>query len=185
MKTSVVLTLAVAACIVALSAASASAAVEFRSSISPETIVGIGGVQTFELGGNTVKCAELSHEDSSQVFPTEQLKEKVHYELCEGGKMAQTGKVLCLEYNFHSNGSITTTECKFEFPSCKIIVPEQGPLSGISYTNVGSSIVVKAAIKGITYKAGEGCPNAGSGKNGEYKGEIKDKGKNGAALEVK
>lgn len=185
MITKLALLATVSVCLFVAWSTSAVAAVEFRSKATVETVKGKGTTaQEFKLGHNLVKCGELKHEDSSQKFPTEQLKEKVIYALCaEGG--VETLATTCAEYNFHSNGTMTPSECKFESGLCKIKLVGNSPLGKVSYVNSSGRLEVKAAITGLEFSSSLGCPFNESGKTGEYTGTILDEGESGGTLEVK
>jgi hypothetical protein len=190
--TKTALVLAAALCLLATSTSVASAA-RFTSTVAKEAVTLSGGAQVFEEKGSAAKCSAVSGESAAITFPTEQIVSSMNYTTCEVPGLGKATAV-CATFNFHSTGevkggvdtagSLTTGECKFEVVGgiCKIVVPPQ-LATILTYTNVSPNFTIKLAVVGLKYKSSAGCIGfEREGHEAKLSGELKVKGKSGAAL---
>lgn len=155
-----------------------------------EQVTGTGGAQTFVIGKEPITCEGARLNETIEFLPDS--PKMIHVDLPKECKRPPNVKFTasCKGTDFAS-GEVTE-ECALESAelSCKIVEPEQKHAEGLAYTNEKTgTILTKASIKGIKFKATTGCILLGieaEGKNAEYKGENKQKANGeGNTLEVK
>lgn len=193
--------------VLAIGAVAATAAVatawEFHIEKESTRLNGLQeGEDIFEIPDYKLECDVIKYHGESEVLTQKTLKLKPTYEFClVNGIDAEVHTESC-GYTFHAetteNGKTEgsmSIECKapndeikvtvdlFGTKKCTVHVPPQGPIKGVTATNVNNSggatreITFDINLSGITYKKVKGtgfgaCAESGLKHDGKYTGTL-------------
>jgi hypothetical protein len=183
----------------AVTASAAFAAGEFTVESAPSVIRGAqASTNVFEVTNTThvefvkVKCTVATFEGEAPTVSGTTLTVTPNYEECTLGGQAVTVSMNGCKYRFNSvssgTASVNITGCTevggvkktitIVKSNCTITVPEQGPLSTVTFTNAGSGTtadsLATANISTITNtQTGTECPAPGlESSDGKYTGTV-------------
>jgi hypothetical protein len=168
--------------------ASGAQAAEFHCSVEPCRYTlkpdGTGKTahQVFRIvKGETsgvVTCTTLSGEGVAAKTTTEVTFTTLRYELCTVAGSPASLRINGCHYLFSASGQLTLCpagkEIEFESGGCLVKIAAQGPLSGVSYTNISgkTQTTISIAVNGIKGTVSAGCAGAfgftGAFTEGEY-----------------
>ena len=177
-----------------IAAASSASAAEFHSEAEKTTFTGVSEAATvIDWAGATISCPSATYEGTGTTKTSPTLTTTANYNpggaKCTFLIFGVTLNMNGCDYVFHANGEVDVAggeACHgitFEGAGCKLIIPAQTGLNGVTYTNVGSGatreITVTPSITGIKYTATGLCPKTGTFTDGSItsgpfllKGEV-------------
>jgi len=156
--------------IIALSAMSASAAqaTKFTSANYPATATGSSTADVFDAFGSTIQCTNNTFTSGSLAAASESLTVNASYKNCSAfGALPATVNMTTCDFLFTTSGKVhvkcTTAGDAIDVniyaskaaheegkaPICIVKIPAQENLGTVTYTNSGSSVIVKGKVEGI------------------------------------